>query len=331
MATKKVLKYGTEYVPAINDNPSSEFGNYETYSRSKIEERLSGAGGYNWEGRTLYFDGDSLTVSGVDKWSKYTADKLNCNSINNAIGGQPIFPDIPGTPQDYRQRISRIPSTVDLILIDGDFNAAWNVAKTTEECFDKSLSTWAGRWNAAMEGLRRSFPNVPIILCSPWATDPTTSSKNIHILKYNANAMLTMARYWGCYFFDLATESPMQLNFGWGWWSSTGTSNVHNNKRAAELVGQVLADKIATIPAPIWSAEDTISLDQSEVTVAVGSTVRVTPTMTGNFTNAWTSSDYNVACVLGGQIIGMAAGTATITATTRNGNTATCTVTVTAS
>lgn len=330
MATKKVVKHGEEYIPSINDNATTQFGDYETYSRNKIDERLSGARGYNWEDRVLYFDGDSLTVSGVDKWSKFASDKLNCTSINNAIGGQPIFPDSPGNPQDFRQRISRIPSNVDLIFINGDFNAAWNVASTTEDCFATSLDTWAGRWNAAMEGLRKSFPNVPIVLSAPWATNPY-SSKNKHILKYNSNAILTMARYWGCYFMDLSTETPMQLNYGFGWWSSTGESNVHNNKRGAELVGTVVADKISTIPAPIWSEEDSITLDKSEATVTVGSTVDITPTMTGNFTNAWTSSDYTVACVLGGKVYGMSAGTATITATTRNGNTATCTVTVTAS
>ena len=332
MATKKVVKHGNEYLPSINDSSTTQFGDYETYSRNKIDQKISGAGagGYDWQGRLISFDGDSLTAGVAGKFSTVAVNKLGCNEINLALGGKAIFPDEEGAACDFRQRISRIPYNTDLIFICGDFNAAWNVAKTTEECFSTDLTTWAGRWNAAMEGLRKSFPNVPVILCSPWTTDPS-SSKNKHILKYNSNAMLTMARYWGCYFMDFSTDTPMQLNFGYAWWSSTGQPNVHNNQRAADLVGMVLADKIKQIPAPIWSDTDTISLDMSEATVAVGSTVTITPTMTGNYTNAWTSSDYNVACVLGGKIIGMAPGTATITATTRNGNTATCTVTVTAS
>lgn len=92
---------------------------------------------------------------------------------------------------------------------------------------------------------------------------------------------------------------------------------------------QIVAACIATIPAPVWADTDSITLDKTTATVAVGATVEITPTTTGNHTNAWTSSDNSIACVLGGVVYGMAAGTATITAKTRNGNTATCTVTVT--
>ena len=145
----------------------------------------------------------------------------------------------------------------------------------------------------------------------------------------NAQAMQTLSRYWGCYFMDFACETPMQLNYGYAWWSSTGESNVHNGQEAADLVGMVLADRIRMIPPPAWRGEDSITLDISEATVAVGSTVEITPTLTGNYTNAWTSSDNSVDCVLGGVVYGMAAGVATITCTTHNGNTATCTVTVT--
>ena len=329
MATKEVLKHGENYVPTINDASTSEFEAYETYSRKKIDSLLGNNGGYDWSNRLICFDGDSLTAGSAGKFSTVTVGILGCNEKNIAQGGKAIFPDEAGAACDFRQRVSRIPHNADLIFICGDFNAAWSVAETMEECFATGLDTWAGRWNAGMEAIRKSFPNVPVMLVSPWTTAPT-STKNTHILKYNSQAMLTFARYWGCYFMDFSTETPMQLNYGHAWWSSTGKPNVHNNQRAADLVGMVLADRIRTIPAPVWADTDSITLDKTTATVAVGSTVEITPTTTGNHTNAWTSSDNSVACVLGGKVYGMAAGTATITAKTHNGNTATCTVTVTA-
>lgn len=338
MATKEVLKHGEDYVPTINDSASSDFEAYETYSRKKIDALVQNAGGdtpgtvvssgYDWTGRMICFDGDSLTAGSAGKFSTVAVAALGCNETNIAQGGKAIFPDEAGAACDFRQRVSRIPHNADLIFICGDFNAAWSVAKTMEDCFATGLDTWAGRWNAGLEAIKKSFPNVPVMLVSPWTTAPT-NTKNQHILKYNSQAMLTFARYWGCYFMDFSTETPMQLNFGHAWWSSTGNPNVHNNQRAADLVGVVLADRIRTIPAPVWSDTDSITLDKTTATVAVGSTVEIVPTTTGNHTNAWTSSDTSVACVLGGVVYGMAAGTATITAKTHNGNIATCTVTVT--
>lgn len=330
MASKDILKHGSNYVPEINDSASSEFEAYETYSRRKIDLLLGGgSSGYDWTDRLICFEGDSLTAGSAGKFSTVAVASLGCRESNIALAGKAIFPNEAGATCDYRQRVSRIPYNADMIFICGDFNAAWDVAETVEDCFETDLSTWAGRWNVCLEAIRKSFPNVPVMLVSPWTTDPS-SKKNQHILKYNSQAMLTLARYWGCYFMDFSTETPMQLNFGHAWWSSTGEPNVHNNQRAADLVGMVLADRIRIIPAPVWSDTDSISLDQATATVAVGSTLEITATTTGNHTNAWTSSDNSIACVLGGVVYGMSAGTATITAKTHNGNTATCTVTVTA-
>lgn len=330
MPSKEILRHNGSIVPEINDEPESLFGGYETFSRDKIMALLAqkASGGYDWTGRMIAFDGDSLTAGAYGKFSTVAVGLLGCSEKNIAQGGKAIFPDEAGAACDFRQRVSRIPHNVDMIFICGDFNAAWSVAKTVEDCFATGLDTWAGRWNAAMAAIRKSFPNVPVMLVSPWTT-AYSSTKNIHIMKYNSQAMLTFARYWGYYFMDFSTETPMQLNYGHQWWSSTGEPNVHNNQRAADLVGMVLADRIRTIPAPVWADTDSITLDKSTATVAVGSTVEITATTTGNHTNAWTSSDNSVACVLGGVVYGMAPGTATITAKSHNGNAASCTVTVT--
>lgn len=331
MASKEVLKHNGNYVPEINDSAIAPFAAYETYSRYYIDKLLAAlkvSTGYDWTGRLICFDGDSLTQGSAGPFSTPCVASLGASEKNIAQGGKAMFPDAAGNAWDFRQRVSRIPHNADLIFICGDFNAAWDVAETVEDCFATGLDSWAGRWNAGLQAIRKSYPNVPVMLVSPWTTPPG-SSKNQHILKYNAQAMQTFARYWGCYFMDFAIETPMQLNYGFAWWSSTGASNVHNGQEAAELVGMVLADRIRTIPPPAWRDEDSIVLDLSEITVAVGSTVEITPTTTGNHTNAWTSSDNSVACVLGGVVYGMAVGTAVITCTTHNGNTATCTVTVT--
>lgn len=328
MSTKSVLKRNGFTIAEINDGTSS-FGDHEVYSRNKVDALLaSRSSGYDWSGRHITFDGDSLTAGSAGKFSTVTVGYLGCSETNIAQGGKAIFPDEAGANCDFRQRVSRIPYNTDLIFICGDFNAAWSVAKTTEECFATGLDTWAGRWNAGMKAIRQSFPTVPVMLVSPWTTAPT-SSKNTHIMKYNSQAMLAFARYWGCYFMDFATETPMQLNFGHAVWSSTGEPNVHNNQRAADLVGMVLADRIKTIPPFEWSDTDSITLSASTLEVAVGSTAELTATTTGNHTNAWTSSDNNIACCLGGVVYGMSAGTATITVTSHNGNKATCQVTVT--
>lgn len=330
MPSKEILKHNGDVIPTVNDSASTPFGDYEVYSRNRTDELLAqkSSGGYDWTGRLICLDGDSLTAGAYGKFSTVAVGLLGCNEKNIAQGGKAIFPDEPGAACDFRQRVSRIPHNADLIFICGDFNAAWSVAETVEECFTTGLDTWAGRWNAGLGAIRKSFPNVPVMLVSPWTT-AYSSTKNIHIMKYNSQAMLTFARYWGCYFMDFSTETPMQLNYGHQWWSSTGEPNVHNNQRAAALVGMVLADRIRTIPAPVWADTDSITLDKSTATVAVGSTVEITATTTGNHTNAWASSDNAVACVLGGVVYGMAPGTATITAKSHNGNTASCVVTVT--
>ncbi|MBP3478014.1 MAG: DUF4465 domain-containing protein [Oscillospiraceae bacterium] len=76
-----------------------------------------------------------------------------------------------------------------------------------------------------------------------------------------------------------------------------------------------------------------VSLDQQTASVNVGETVTLTATVTpenaADKTVSWTSTDENVATVADGVVTGVAAGTATITATTKDGGfTAECVVTV---
>ena len=75
-----------------------------------------------------------------------------------------------------------------------------------------------------------------------------------------------------------------------------------------------------------------ITLDQSKLTIKVGKTITLTPTVEpADATNknvTWSSSDETVATVSDGVVTGVKAGTAEITAKTANGLTAKATVTV---
>ena len=76
-----------------------------------------------------------------------------------------------------------------------------------------------------------------------------------------------------------------------------------------------------------------ISLDQNTLSLSVGESATLTPTITPSDANTdtditWSTSDTSVAAVSNGVVTGIGSGTATITATTANGKTATCAVTV---
>jgi len=78
-----------------------------------------------------------------------------------------------------------------------------------------------------------------------------------------------------------------------------------------------------------------ISLDKKEISLSVGRTIKLTPTVTGATNKAvtWSSSNDSIASVSGGTVKGEKEGTATITVTSREdtSKTAACSVTVTAS
>lgn len=78
-----------------------------------------------------------------------------------------------------------------------------------------------------------------------------------------------------------------------------------------------------------------VTLNKTTTSIAVGAnetlTATVSPADASNKTVAWSTSDAAKATVTNGKVIGVAAGTATITATAEDGaKKATCTVTVTA-
>jgi len=96
--------------------------------------------------------------------------------------------------------------------------------------------------------------------------------------------------------------------------------------------GNKSADCAVTVEAATIAVTG-VTLDQSSLTMSVGGTAPLVPTVEpSNATNknvSWTSSNNSVATVSNGTVTAVAPGSATITVTTADGNkTATCAVTV---
>jgi hypothetical protein len=330
MARKEVLKHGNSYVPTINDNLSSDFGDYETYSRNKLDTLLKsnnpsgGTGvvpvGYDWCSKTIVYEGESITMNGTMKYPEYVAEQTGCNSVKIGIAGVPIMGDYTGKAWDFRRRISNIPADADAIIILGDCNA---ISSSDSQQNSTAIADWGGRWNLAVDAIKRSFPTVPLFLVSEYPMKGKANQNKNTPIQFEA-----MARKHGAIFVCLATESPLSLIYGYPKYGLTATDGVHTNHEGMKLFADAIIRRLREIPPPDWIGSDTLTVAES-TTVAVGATVDIEHTITGDLSIQWTSDNMDVACVMGGKVYGMSAGTATITAKTRNGNTATCSVTVT--
>ncbi len=276
--------------------------------------------GYDWSGKKLVFEGDSITANSTIGYPAYVAEKLSATADVIAIPGVPVMGSYPGNNWDFRRRVSHIPNDADAIIILGDTNS---ITSSESDLFSTSADLWTGRWNLALSSIKRSFPTVPLFLVSCFRQYPKDG--NARIVSY---AFQRFAAHWGCLYIDLATESSLNLFASAPVWGLTATDGVHPSHAAMPLYADVVKNHISKTPPFAFSGNDTISMD-STLSVGVGETADINYTITGDMSIQWTSSNYDVACVMGGTVYGMAAGTATITATTRNGNTATCTVTVT--
>lgn len=327
MTNKDVLKYGAEYVPTINDNPTSEFEQYETYSRKKIDEKIKKSGGssiasgYDWSNRKIVFEGESITMNNTAAYPEYVAEQTGCTAVKIGQAGRPIMGSYPGQSVDFRRRLSTIPADVDAIIIMGDcLGAPLTLTAATP---DESADTWGGRWNIAVHTLKRAFPTVPLILVSEFPM----AGRELRNMNTAYQFQMT-ARKYGAIFVCLADESPLSLSYSQKAWGLTDTDGTHCSHEAMPLFADVIIKHLKEIPPYQWTGTSTITIDET-ATVAVGNTVDIGYTITGDLSIQWTSDNMDVACVMGGKIYGMAAGTATITATTRNGQTASCVVTVT--
>ena len=324
MVSKDVLKHGENYVPTINDEAGSYFGNYETYSRNKIDAKLENvsisAGGYDWSGRTVVFEGESITMNGTMKYPEYVAEQTDIKAVKIGIAGVPIIGDYVGKNRDFRRRISNIPADADAIIVLGDCNA---ITSSDSQQNSTSIVDWGGRWNLAVDAIKRSFPTVPLFLVSEYPMNGKDNQNRNTPIQFEA-----MSRKYGAIFVCLATESPLSLIYSYPKYGLTATDGVHTNHEGMKLFADAIIRRLKQVPPPDWTGTDSITIDKT-ASVEVGGTVSIGYEVTGDLSVQWTSDNMDVACVMGGKVYGMTAGTATITAKTRSGKTATCIVTVT--
>lgn len=330
MASKDVLKHGESYVPTINDNNSSDFEAYETYSRRMIDQKIAAAGagsggqvtetGYDWTEKRIVYEGESITMNTTMGYPEYVAEQTGSTAVKIGIAGVPIMGNYAGQARDFRRRVSNIPADADAIIIMGDCNA---IDTDQGNEYSTDISKWAGRWNVVIDAIKRSFPTVPLFLVSEYPMyGKDAQNKNVPVL------FRALSQRYGCNFVCLAEESPLSLLYGQKTWGLTQTDGVHCNHAAMPLFADVIIRHLKQVPPMEWTGTDSITIDAT-ASVAVDGTASIGYTVTGDQSIQWTSDNMDVACVMGGTVYGMTGGTATITATTRNGNTATCTVTVT--
>ena len=123
-----------------------------------------GGGSFNWSGKKITFEGDSITSNcGMPE---YVASELGVTANKISQAGFPVMRSYAGHASDFRRRTSNIPADTDAIVILGDTNsnASWNDMPSTP--FTQDITTWAGRWNVGIEAIKRSFPTAPLFIAS---------------------------------------------------------------------------------------------------------------------------------------------------------------------
>lgn len=284
-----------------------------------------GGGGtsYDWSNKKIVFEGDSIT-SNIG-FPEYIANNLGATSIKISQAGFPVMGSYPGYDRDFRKRISNIPYNADAIVIMGDINNHNSNQSDATDWFTTDITKWAGRVNVFMDSVKRSFPTVPVFLVPEYGMGDNGNTSLIVAQFYEI-----VARRLGCIYVCPTAESGFSLSYAYPLWGLNGSDKVHAKSDYVSLWAECILNKIKTIKPPVWADTDSLTIDSS-ATVVVGSSIDIGYTAADNLSLQWTSSDYSIACVMGGKVYGIGAGTATITAKTHNGNTATCTVTVTTS
>ena len=106
----------------------------------------------------------------------------------------------------------------------------------------------------------------------------------------------------------------------------------HTLRGTLLINGKEVSATLTVTPATTTISATGIKLNSSAITIKVGSSYRLTATVSpSNVTDntvTWSSSNTNIATVTGGTVTGKKIGKATITAKTHNGIAATATVTV---
>jgi len=286
---------------------------------------ISADGGtsYDWSNKKIVFEGDSITAN--IGFHQYISNNLNATDVNISQAGFPVMGIYSGENKDFRHRISNIPFDADAIVIMGDINNHNSYQSDVDDWFTTDTSKWAGRVNVFMDAVKRSFPTVPVFLIPEYGMGNDGKTSVIVAQFYEI-----VSKRLGCIYVPVTSESGFSLTYSYPLYGLNGSDKVHAKSDYVDLWAECVLNKIKKIKPPAFANTDSITMDSTK-SVTVGSTATIDYTVSGNLSLQWTSSDYTVACVMGGVVYGIGEGTATITAKTRKGNTATCAVTVTAS
>lgn len=125
LSTLKIHKisqeqYNREYEAGRID-PTAIYLTPENGSDSNCNVDLAG---YDWSGKKIVFEGDSITTNGTPAYPEYVKEQTGCIPVNIGQAGHPILWPYPGEAWDYRQRLSNIPADADAIIIMGDYLGA---------------------------------------------------------------------------------------------------------------------------------------------------------------------------------------------------------------
>lgn len=318
----KYLEFNGEKIPLINDGAMSSHPDRDTYSRQKIDSMVSaGSNGYDWSDRVVSIEGDSHVANATTGFPRHLSDALGVKTSLIAISGVPVYGSYQGDSKDFRRRVSNIPANVDLIIVSGDSNA---ISTDVSHLNSDDISTWGGRWNVAVNAIKKSFPQVPLLLVSDYPHRDLNMDRTWHTFEQFER----MAVRHGAYHVSIAKDggfSRLYTTHVWGLYD--GDTSGHCSHDAMKIWSDCVIQKIRSIRPPIWTGVDDITIPSS-CSVQVNGTADVEYTVTGDQSVQWTSSNMDVACVMGGTVYGMSSGQAVITAKTRSGKTATCTVTV---
>ncbi len=204
---------------------------YEEYKKSLKPEYLPPVALENWfEGKTILFDGDSITAgtgftnerNNPNIYPNIVAKKLGMSVINKAIGGSALAskPDNetrnPLVLRYDTQIVDDVAQTVDIVYIaigSNDWTYTYTPLGTME---DRVPTTFYGALHLLCEGLLKKYPGKAIVFATPIkrrlsanATTPNSSLKNGKTLKEYGEIIKEVCDFYSIPVIDMYSECCM--------------------------------------------------------------------------------------------------------------------------
>ena len=209
------------YMVRILD-PHAEIGGsaseQEIFVPFEKEEGAIGSNTY-WYGKTLAFDGDSITAGYANagrSYANYTAEALGCSLSNTAIGGSALAVNpSPPSGQDRDPLIERLDSLdcgADALIINigsNDWHYSWT---PMGDMSSSDKYTFYGALKLLCADLLERFSGKPVVLCTPikrvQGNGLAYYEKNKYgkTLKDYSDAIKEVAEFYGIPVLDLYVE-----------------------------------------------------------------------------------------------------------------------------